>query len=219
VEALNQALLQLPRDEVAIQVISMAVGEVGDKDLEMAETTSAIVASFNDKMGNKTINPPKKGDKVTLVFQDRIIYNILDKLRDHISTLLKPRIEVEISASANLQEVFRINTKGGDIAIAGCLVTAGTIKRGSPIRIVRDGKSVHQGKVTTLKHFKADIPEVNAGMECGIGVDYDDIQVGDQLEVFKVTKIPRKLGDPKTSTVIKVQPPPRKESKESRDRR
>ncbi|MCU7884785.1 MAG: translation initiation factor IF-2, partial [Candidatus Thiodiazotropha sp. (ex Lucinoma annulata)] len=118
-----------------------------------------------------------------------IIYEIIDDVKKAISGMLSPEIREEIIGLAEVRDAFR-NSKIG--AIAGCMVTEGVVKRNSPIRVLRDNVVIYEGALESLRRFKDDVNEVKNGMECGIGVkNYNDVQVGDQIEVFERTEVAR----------------------------
>ncbi|MCG7960432.1 MAG: translation initiation factor IF-2, partial [Candidatus Thiodiazotropha taylori] len=118
-----------------------------------------------------------------------IIYEIIDDVKKAISGMLSPEIREEIIGLAEVRDVFR-NSKLG--AIAGCMVLEGMVKRNNPIRVLRDNVVIYEGSLESLRRFKDDVTEVKSGMECGIGVkNYNDVQSGDQIEVFERTEIAR----------------------------
>ena len=120
-----------------------------------------------------------------------IIYDVIDDVRDALSGLLAPDIKEEIVGIANVREVFR-SPKFGDVA--GCMVIEGFVKRDLPIRVLRDNVVVFEGQLESLRRFKDDVPEVKSGMECGIAVkNYDNVQEGDQIEVFDRIEVKRTL--------------------------
>eukprot|EP01118_Nematostelium_gracile_P016623 TRINITY_DN6931_c0_g1_i1.p1 TRINITY_DN6931_c0_g1~~TRINITY_DN6931_c0_g1_i1.p1 ORF type:complete len:319 (-),score=119.22 TRINITY_DN6931_c0_g1_i1:32-850(-) len=195
-EAMAEGLLQLPRDEVQIQVIKNEVGEVTESDVDYAFGLNAMIAFF----GNKTSKVNAK-QKPVFIVQERIIYDALEKVKDHMGSLLPPRIQTEITGLATVQQIFNINIQKGTANIAGCTVLNGAIRKGSLVRLIRNGDMIKQSKVSTLRHFKDDVTEVKSGNDCGIGLDYEELEVGDQIETYQITRIPRKLGDPKESVV------------------
>jgi len=120
-----------------------------------------------------------------------IIYEAIDDVKQAVSGLLKPEVKEQIVGLAEVREVFRSSKFG---TVAGCLVVEGVIKRGNPVRVLRDNVVIHQGELDSLRRFKDDVNEVRAGTECGIGVrNYNDIRAGDQIECFARVEVARNV--------------------------
>ena len=120
-----------------------------------------------------------------------IIYNVIDDVKAMLSGLLAPTMRERFLGYAEIREVFNITKVG---KVAGCVVTEGSVKRGSKVRLLRDNVVIHEGTLKTLKRFKDEVREVKAGTECGMAVEsYSDIQVGDQIECFEVEEVARSL--------------------------
>ncbi|CAI8303637.1 MAG: Translation initiation factor IF-2 [Cellvibrionales bacterium UBA7375] len=120
-----------------------------------------------------------------------MIYKLLDEVKQALSGMLAPETKEEIVGIAQVRDVFRSPKFG---AIAGCMVTEGTVYRNKPIRVLRDNVVIFQGELESLRRFKDDAQEVRNGMECGIGVkDYNDVKSGDQIEVYEITEVQRSL--------------------------
>jgi translation initiation factor IF-2 len=120
-----------------------------------------------------------------------IIYDVIDDVKAAINGLLSPEIRETIVGIAQVRDVFRSSKLG---AIAGCIVTSGTVKRSNPIRVLRDNVVIYEGELESLRRFKDDVSEVRAGTECGIGVkNYNDVKPGDQIEVYERTMIARTI--------------------------
>ncbi len=118
-----------------------------------------------------------------------VIYDVIDTVKQSISGLLSPEYKEEIVGIAEVRDVFRSKKFG---AIAGCMVIEGAVKRNNPIRVLRDNVVIYEGELESLRRFKDDVSEVKSGTECGIGVrNYNDVKVGDQIEVFEKTEIAR----------------------------
>ncbi len=163
-EALRDALSKLSTDEVAVKVIASGVGGITESDVTLA-ATGVDVHYYS------------------------IIYEAIDDVRAAMTGLLKPEIKEQIVGLAEVREVFRSSKFG---TVAGCLVVEGYIKRGNPVRVLRDNVVIHQGELDSLRRFKDDVGEVRAGTECGIGVvKYNDIRAGDQIECFARVEVAR----------------------------
>ncbi|WPL16246.1 Translation initiation factor IF-2 [Thiorhodovibrio winogradskyi] len=188
-EALKESLLKLSNDEVKVSIVGSGVGGLTESDANLAVTSNAILLGFNvraDAAARRTIE--EKG--LDLRYYS-VIYELIDDVKKAISGLLSPIVSEEIIGLATVRDVFRSSKFG---AIAGSMVIEGVIRRNSPIRVLRDNVVVYEGALESLRRFKDDVSEVKAGTECGIGVkNYNDVQVGDQIEVFERTERAREL--------------------------
>jgi translation initiation factor IF-2 len=189
VEALKDALTKTSTDEVKVAVVASGVGGINESDANLAVTSNAIIIGFNvraDAGARRVVE--EQGIDMRYY---GIIYEIIDDVKKAISGMLSPEIREEIIGLAEVRDVFR-NSKLG--AIAGCMVIEGTVKRNNPIRVLRDNVVIYEGALESLRRFKDDVAEVKNGMECGIGVkNYNDVQVGDQIEVFERTEVLRSV--------------------------
>ena len=189
VEALAGSLLKLSTEEVQVNIIQKAVGAITEADINLAIASEAVVIAFNVRPIAKARQLAER-ENVDIQFYS-VIYDAINDVRDALEGLLSPELRQEVTGTAEIKEVFKI-TKVGNIA--GCLVTSGKIERNNPVRIIRDGVVVHEGKLSSLKRFKDDAREVSSGQECGMMINnYNDIQVGDEIESYKVNEIRRKL--------------------------
>jgi len=189
VEALRDALLKLSNDEVKVTVVASGVGGITESDANLAVTSNAIMLGFNvraDAAARRVV----EAHGLDLRYYS-IIYELIDDVKKAISGLLSPIVTEEIIGLAQVRDVFRSSKFG---AIAGCMVVDGVIKRNNPIRVLRDNVVIYEGALESLRRFKDDVGEVKAGTECGIGVkNYNDVQPGDQIEVFERTERAREL--------------------------
>ena len=188
-EAIVGALEDLGNDEVAVDVISSGVGGISESDINLALTTGAIVLGFNVRADS---GARKLGEKENIEIRYySIIYQLIDEVKQALSGMLDPEQREEIVGIAEVRDVFR-SPKFGQIA--GCMVTEGAVSRNKPIRVLRDNIVIFEGQLESLRRFKDDANEVRNGMECGIGVkDYNDVQPGDQIEVFEIKQVERSL--------------------------
>lgn len=188
-EAIVQALGEIGNDEVGVQVLGSGVGGISGSDATMAVTYGAVVFGFNvraDKVAKATLE--KEG--VDLRYYS-IIYELLDDVKAVLSGMLSPELREEIIGVAEVRDVFRSPRYG---AIAGCMVTEGTVYRNKPIRVLRDNVVIYEGELESLRRFKDDVNDVRAGTECGIGVrNYNDVRPGDQIEVYDAKEVAREL--------------------------
>ena len=186
-EALRDALTKLSTDEVSVKVIASGVGGITESDVTLAAASKARIIGFNVRADGAARNAMK--DTGVDVHYYSIIYEAIDDIRAAMTGLLKPEIKEQIVGLAEVREVFRSSKFG---TVAGCLVVEGYIKRGNPVRVLRDNVVIHQGELDSLRRFKDDVGEVRAGTECGIGVvKYNDIRAGDQIECFARVEVAR----------------------------
>jgi len=189
VEALRDALTELSNDEVKVNVVTAATGGISETDVNLAIASKAIVIGFNvraDAAARRII----ESEGVDLHYFS-VIYEVIDTVKQAISGMLSPEIREEIIGIAEVRDVFRSKRMG---AIAGCIVSEGVVRRSNPIRVLRDNVVIYEGELESLRRFKDDVNEVKSGTECGIGVkNYNDVKVGDQIEVYERTVVERSV--------------------------
>jgi len=188
-EALSEALHDISNDEVRVNIVSSGVGGINESDVQLAITSSAIMIGFNvraDGTAKKMII-----DEDVDIHYYSIIYDAIEEVKSSVLGMLKPLYKDEIIGLAEVRDVFRSSKLG---AIAGCMVTEGTIKRTNPIRVLRDDVVIYEGELESLRRHKDDVDNVKSGTECGIGVkNYNDVKPGDQIEVYERTLVERKI--------------------------
>ncbi|WP_017446289.1 translation initiation factor IF-2 [Gayadomonas joobiniege] len=188
-EAISDSLLKLSNDEVKVKIVGSGVGGITETDASLAAASSAIILGFNvraDATARKTI----ENESIELRYYS-VIYDLIDEVKRAMSGMLDPEFKQEIIGLAEVRDVFKSPKIG---AIAGCMVTEGTVKRNNPIRVLRDNIVIYEGELESLRRFKDDVAEVRNGTECGIGVkNYNDVKVGDVIEVFEVVEVKRQL--------------------------
>ncbi len=187
-EAIQASLADIGNDEVQVNVISSGIGGITENDVNLALTTGAIVLGFNVRADGETRRMAET-EGVDIRYYS-IIYQLLDEIKAALSGMLDPERVETIVGIANVREVFT-SPKFGQVA--GCMVIEGTVYRSKPIRVLRDNVVIFQGELESLRRFKDDVNEVRNGMECGIGVKNYDVKVGDQIEVYEVKEVARKL--------------------------
>lgn len=189
VEAIADSLRKLSTDEVKVNIVGSGVGGITETDAVLAAASNAIVLGFNvraDASARRAI----ENENIDLRYYS-IIYQLIDEVKQAMSGMLAPEFKQEIIGLAQVRDVFKSPKLG---AIAGCMVTEGLIKRNNPIRVLRDNVVIYEGELESLRRFKDDVQEVKNGYECGVGVkNYNDVRVGDQIEVFEVIEIQRTL--------------------------
>ncbi len=189
VEAIVAALEKLGTDEVGARVIHSGVGGVTESDVTLAEASHAVILGFNVR-AHKEARDLAEGDGVEIRYYN-IIYNLVDDVKAAMSGLLAPTLREEMLGNAQILEIFAI-TKVGNVA--GCRVTDGIVQRGASVRLIRDNVVVHEGKLSTLKRFKDEVREVQAGQECGMAFEnYQDMRAGDVIECYRVEEVRRTL--------------------------
>ncbi len=189
VEAIADSLLKLSTEEVKVNIVGSGVGGITETDAVLAAASNAIILGFNvraDASARRTI----ESESLDLRYYS-IIYQLIDEVKQAMSGMLAPEFKQEIIGLAEVRDVFKSPKLG---AIAGCMVTEGLIKRSNPIRVLRDNVVIYEGELESLRRFKDDVQEVKSGYECGIGVkNYNDVRVGDQIEVFETVEVVRTL--------------------------
>ena len=189
IEALRDSLSNLSTDEVKVKMVATGVGGINESDVSLALTSNAVVIGFNVR-ADATARRIAEEQGVEIRYYS-IIYEILDDVKKALSGLLSPEVREEIIGLAEVRDVFRSSRLG---SIAGCMVVDGTVKRNSPIRVLRDNVVIYEGSLESLRRHKDDVNEVKAGTECGIGVkNYNDVRAGDQIEVFDRTEVAREI--------------------------
>ncbi len=188
VEAVLQSLEKLSTDEIHVKVIHGAVGAVTETDLILAEVSNAVIIGFNIRPSVAIAEKAKEiGVDIKLY---RVIYNAIEDIQAAIKGMLKPIFEEAVLGHIEIRQIFKVSNVG---TIGGAYVTDGKIPRSSEVRVVRNGIVVHEGKLASLKRFKDDAKEVQAGYECGLSVEnYNDIKEGDIIEAFEMREIKRK---------------------------
>ncbi|MBX2806513.1 MAG: translation initiation factor IF-2 [Hyphomicrobiales bacterium] len=189
VEAIDAALAKISTDEVVARIIHSGVGGITESDISLAAASKAAVIGFNVRAGAQAKDAADKANVEIRYYN--IIYNLLDDVKAAMSGLLDPTLHETFLGNAEILEVFNISKVGN---IAGCRVTEGRVERGANVRLIRDNVVIHEGKLSTLKRFKDEVKDVQAGQECGMGFEnYHDLKQGDVIECFRVEKIARSL--------------------------
>ncbi len=189
VEALTEALEKLSTDEVKVNVIHGMVGGISESDVNLARASQAVIIGFNVRAdaGARRLIESEGVD----VHYYNVIYDAVNDVKAALTGMLKPQFKEEVVGLAEVREVFKAPKIG---AIAGCYVSEGVVRRSRPVRVLRDNVVIFQGEIDSLRRFKDDVNEVKSGMECGIGIkNYNDIHVGDQIEIFDKVEVARSL--------------------------
>lgn len=188
-EALRDSLNKLSTDEVKVNIVSSSVGGITESDIHLALASNAMIFGFNVRADSQARHLVESEGLDVRYYS--VIYDVIDDVRSALTGMLSPEFREQIVGLAEVRDVFRSSKLG---AIAGCLVTEGTIKRANPIRVLRDNVVIYEGELESLRRFKDDVNEVRSGVECGIGVkNYNDVRAGDQIEVFERIEVARQL--------------------------
>lgn len=189
VEALSDSFHKLSTDEVKVKVIHQGVGGINESDVMLAQTSGAIIVGFHVRP-DKNARDAAEQLSVEIRIYD-IIYEAVEEIKLGLEGLLKPDIREEVTGSIEVRETYRVPKVG---TIAGSMVIDGSITRNSKLRLIRDGIMIYDGRVRSLRRFKEDVKEVKQGFECGIGIEnFNDIKVGDIIEIYEVEEIARTL--------------------------
>ena len=188
-EAIRGALEELSTDEVKVAVVSSGVGGITGTDANLAVASEAILVGFNVR-ADVSAREIVEREGLDLRYYS-VIYQLIDEVKQAMSGMLAPEWKEEIVGVAEVRDVFKAPKIG---AVAGCMVVEGTVYRHKRIRVLRENVVIYEGELESLRRYKDDIGEVRSGMECGIGVkNYNDVQVGDKIEVFDQVKVERSL--------------------------
>jgi translation initiation factor IF-2 len=186
-EALTESLKKLERDEVKLAFVHRAVGGITESDVNLANVSNATIIGFNVRPDRKAREMAEHEGVELRLYE--VIYQALEDIEAAMVGMLKPEFEEVVTGDAEVREVFSVPRIG---KVAGCYVRNGTITRGSKVRFLREGVVIWKGEIASLKRFKDDVREVQAGYECGIGLEnYQDLKAGDIIETFTVREIPR----------------------------
>jgi translation initiation factor IF-2 len=188
-EALEDEIAKLPQNEITVEVIHDGVGGINESDVMLAAASDAVIIGFNVRpVGSASDVANREGVEIRTY---SVIYQVIDELRAAMQGLLQPEEVERTVAKVEVREIFRASRVG---VIAGCYVTEGTVTRGASARLVRDGTVVYDGRISTLRRFKDDVREVQAGFECGITLEnFMDVKEGDIIEVYEKAQVERTL--------------------------
>ncbi len=187
VEAVKQSLVKLSNDEVAVKVIHGGVGAINESDVTLAAASNAIIIGFNVRPDNmaKTVAEQENVDMRLY----RVIYNAIEDVEAAMKGMLDPTFEEKIIGHAEVRQTYKVSGVG---TVIGAYVLDGKVQRNCKARLLRDNVVIYEGELASLKRFKDDVKEVNAGYECGMSLEkYNDVKEGDQIEMFVMEEVPR----------------------------
>ncbi|MFR9575029.1 MAG: translation initiation factor IF-2 [Rikenellaceae bacterium] len=187
IEAMSGSLIKLSKEEVQVNVIHAAVGQISESDVLLAAASNAIIVGFQVRPSAAARKVAEKEEIEIRLYS--IIYDAINDIKDAIEGMLEPIMKEEIVCSVEVLETFKISKVG---TIAGCMVREGKITRNTPIRVIRDGIVIHTGKLGSLKRYKDDAKEVLAGFDCGLNIEsFNDIKIGDIVEGYEQVEVKR----------------------------
>jgi translation initiation factor IF-2 len=189
VEALSDSLMRLSNEEVIVRVIHRGVGGISESDVLLASASQAIIVGFHVR---PNLNARKLAETQNVDIRlYNVIYDAINEVKSALEGLLSPVLSEEVTGTIEIRDTFKVPKSG---TVAGCYVQEGKIVRNNKIRLVRDGIVVHEGEIASLKRFKDDVREVDAGYECGLNIaGYNDIKIGDIIEAYKIIETKKKL--------------------------
>ncbi len=189
VEALADSFMKLSNQEVRVKVIHKGVGAISESDVLLASASQAIIVGFHVRP-HLAARKLAETEKVEIRLYN-IIYDAIEELKSALEGMLRPLISEEVVATIEVRNVFKVPKVG---TVAGCFVVDGKINRNDKIRLFRDGISIYEGSLSTLKRFKDDVREVEQGYECGLNINnFNDIKIGDTIEAYKIVETKQKL--------------------------
>ena len=189
VEALSDSLIKLSTEEVVVNVIHKAVGQISESDVLLAAASDAVIIGFQVRPSGDARRLAEKEQIEIRLYS--VIYDAIGEIKSGIEGMLAPEEKEEIVGSALIQETFKISKVG---TIAGCIVKEGKIQRTNKVRVIRDGIVVYTGELGSLKRFKDDAKEVLTGMDCGLNIaNFNDIKIGDVVEAYQIIEVKRTL--------------------------
>ncbi len=189
IEALADGLMKASTNEVKVNIIHKGVGQITESDVLLAAASDAIIIGFRVR---PNLNAKRLAEKENIDIRFyTVIYHALEEIKDALEGMLSPELSEIVIGTAEVREVFRISKVGN---VAGCHVLEGKVRRDAKVRLLRDGVQIYEGELSSLKRFKDDVKEVDAGFDCGLALaGYDDIKVGDIIEVYETVETKRKL--------------------------
>ena len=189
IEALSDSLIKLGTEQIQVNIIHKAIGQITESDVLLATASDAIIIGFQVRPSAQARKIAEKEEIDIRLYS--VIYKAIEEIKDAMEGMLSPDIEESITGSVEVRETFKISKVG---TIAGCFVVEGQITRNSQIRLIREGIVIYTGALGSLKRFKDDVKEVKHGYECGLNIDkFNDIKEGDIIEAYEQVEVARKL--------------------------
>jgi len=191
-EVLQQSLSELKFEEAQVRILHTGVGEINESDVLLADASDAVIIGFS--VGIEERAATSASEKGVQIRNYQVIYELMDEVKRALEGLLPPGRQEVSTGRCEVRQTFRLSRFG---TVAGCVVVQGQVQRSNRVRVMREGRVIHDGQIESLKRFKDDVQEVREGFECGIKTaNFDDIQEGDTLEAYRVEEVPRSLTAP-----------------------
>jgi translation initiation factor IF-2 len=189
IEALADSLIKLSTEKIQLKVIHKSVGAISESDVMLASASNAIIIGFQVR---PTLNARKLAETEQIDIRlYSIIYDAINEIKDAMEGMLAPEYQEKITCNIEVRDVFKITKVG---TVAGCMVLDGKVNRNTKVRVIRDGIVIYSGELGSLKRFKDDVKEVQAGFECGLNIEnFNDIKVGDIIEGYEMIEVKQKL--------------------------
>ena len=189
IQALADGLMKIHNEEVKVQIIHQGVGQITETDVLLAAASDAIIIGFRVR---PNVNAKKLAEKEDLDIRFySVIYHVIEDIEQALEGMLSPELHEEGIGSLEIRQVFKVPKIGN---VAGCYMLEGKVFRDSRVRLLREGVQIYDGELDSLKRFKDDVKEVDAGYECGLNLKgYSDIKVGDIIEAYRIVEKKRKL--------------------------
>jgi len=189
IEALSDSLIKLSNEEIQVNIIHRAIGQISESDILLAAASNAIIVGFQVRPSMQARRLAEKEQIDVRLYS--IIYDAINEIKSAMEGMLSPEIKEDIVATLEVQEAFKITKVG---TVAGCIVKEGKIRRDTKVRVIRDGIVIYTGKLESLKRFKDDVKEVVSGQDCGLNIEkFNDVKAGDIIEGYETTEIKKKL--------------------------
>jgi translation initiation factor IF-2 len=189
VEALSDSLQKLSTDQIQVNIIHKAVGQISEGDILLAAASDAIIVGFQVRPSGSARKLAEKEEVDIRLYS--IIYDAINEIKDAMEGMLSPDVKEVVTCNLEVRETFKISKVG---TIAGCMVMDGTIKRNTSVRLIRDGVVIYTGGLGSLKRFKDDVKEVSKGYDCGLNItNFNDVKVGDVIEGFEEIEVKKTL--------------------------
>jgi translation initiation factor IF-2 len=189
IEALTDSLMKLSTEQVQVNIIHKAVGQISESDVLLASASDAIIIGFQVRP-SATARKLAEKEQIDIRLYS-VIYNAIEEVKDAMEGLLSPDVQEKVIGTAEIREVYKITKVG---TVAGCYVLDGKITRNNKVRIIRDGIVVYTGDLGSLKRFKDDVKEVTHGYECGLNIEkFNDVKVGDNIESYEEVEVKKTL--------------------------
>ena len=189
IEALSDSLIKLSTEEIQVNVLHKAVGEISESDVTLAAASDAIIIGFQVRPSQAARRAAERDGVEIRLYS--VIYQAIEEVKDAMEGMLAPELKEEVIGTAEVMQTYRISKVG---TVAGCLVREGKLRRNAKVRLIRDGIVRYTGDLGSLKRFKDDVKEVTSGYDCGLNISgYNDVKEGDIIECYEEVEVKKSL--------------------------